>query len=418
VTDDRTSQPVTAAAAIRTPRGSSGGTGSSLAERVGFTLVALLVWRAGTFIPIPGVDPLAVATLFAQPNGGVLGAANAISGGAIGRMSIFALGLIPYVTAAILMQLAFVAIPAVSRLGRGRVDQIARYIAVGLAAFQGYGVAMGLEGIGGIDSRIVLEPGSAFRIGTAVTLVAGTMFLIWLCDQITRRGVGNGIAVLLAAGLVSGVPMTAASLLELARQGAIATAMLQSLVVLLLLVVASVVGIALARRRLAVHARHQAPDESEADGGRHLGLPLASAGAVVPLYGLSAAIPFAGVPTMENLLYAALQVLIVTLVVFLTGASAINPKRIAENIAAQGLVMPSVRPGQPLAAHIDQVARRTGLLGALCLGLLCILPDLVVTGLDKSAYLFRCLSVVIVTLAAVDVIADIRRHREAGPAGE
>lgn len=410
-------QPVAAAAASPTRGRPTGDEGPSLSERVVVTLLVLLVWRGGSFIPIPGIDPQVVASLFAQPRGGVLEAVNAIGGGAIGRMSIFALGLIPYVTAAILMLLAYVAIPAVARLGRGRVDQIARYIAVVLAAFQGYGIASGLEGIGGIDSRIVLEPGSAFRIGTAGTLVAGTVFLIWLCDQITRRGVGNGIAVLIAAGLVSGVPGTAASLVELGRQGAIATAMLQTLVALYLLVVASVVGIALGRRRLAVHARQQGPSDPEAEG-RHLGLPLASAAAVVPLYALSAAIPFAGVPTMENLLYAALQVLIVTLVVFLTGASAINPKRIAENIAAQGLVMPSVRPGQPLAVHIDQVASRIGLFGAFCLALLSIVPDLVVTGLDMSAYLFRCMSVVIVTLAAVDVIADIRRYREAGQAGD
>jgi len=229
-----------------------------LKKRIWFTLAALVVYRLGTYIPLPGINPAAFAESFRAQSSGILGMFNMFSGGAVERMAIFALNIMPYISASIIMQLMTSVVPSLEQLkkegeqGRKQINQYTRYMTVGLAAFQAYGIAFGLEGSRGVSGPVVIDPGWFFRISTVVTLVGGTLFLMWLGEQITARGVGNGTSLIIMSGIVAGLPAALAGLLELSRQGAICWPLLIGLVALMLAVVGAIVFIERAQRRLLV----------------------------------------------------------------------------------------------------------------------------------------------------------------------
>ena len=265
-----------------------------LKKRIWFTLAALVVYRFGTYIPIPGINPVAFAESFKQQSSGILGMFNMFAGGAVERMAIFALNIMPYISASIIMQLMTSVVPTLEALkkegeqGRKQINQYTRYLTVALAAFQAYGIAYGLEGSRGSAGPVVIEPGWFFRISTVVTLVGGTMFLMWLGEQITARGVGNGTSLIIMAGIVAGLPSALAGLLELSRQGAISWPLLIALLALMLAVVAAIVFIERAQRRLLVqYPKRQMGNRMFQGDASHLPLKLNSSGVIPPIFASS-----------------------------------------------------------------------------------------------------------------------------------
>ncbi|MEQ1613373.1 MAG: preprotein translocase subunit SecY, partial [Hyphomicrobiaceae bacterium] len=262
---------------------------TELKNRIWFTLVALLVYRLGTFIPMPGIDPVAFAATFKNNAGGILGMLNLFAGGAVERMAIFALNIMPYISASIIMQLMSSVSPKLETLkkegeqGRKQINQYTRYLTVILAAFQAYGIAVGLEGTRSGGAAVVLDPGFFFRITTVITLVGGTMFLMWLGEQITARGVGNGTSLIIFAGIVAGLPGAMVSLFELARTGSLSTILLIALLVLMLAVVAAIVFVERAQRRLLIqYPKRQVGNRMFQGDSSHLPLKLNSAGVIPP----------------------------------------------------------------------------------------------------------------------------------------
>src|SRR5262252_10662898 len=265
-----------------------------LKKRIWFTLGALIVARIGAYIPLPGIDAAAFAQIFAQHSGGVLGMVDMFAGGAISRMTVFALGIMPYISASIIMQLMTSVVPTLEALkkegesGRKQINQYTRYLTVGLAAFQAYGIAYGLEGSRGSSGAVVIEPGWFFRISTVVTLVGGTMFLMWLGEQITARGVGNGTSLIIMSGIVAGLPNALAGLLELSRQGAISWPLLIARLALMLGVVAAIVFIERAQRRLLIqYPKRQMGNRMFQGDASHLPLKLNSSGVIPPIFASS-----------------------------------------------------------------------------------------------------------------------------------
>ena len=265
-----------------------------LKKRIWFTLAALLVYRLGTFIPLPGINPVAFADTFKNQAGGILGLFNTFAGGAVERMAIFALNIMPYISASIIMQLMssidkrLEALKKEGEQGRKQINQYTRYLTVVLAAFQAYGIAIGLEGSSSASGSVVIEPGAFFRISTVVTLVGGTMFLMWLGEQITQRGVGNGISLIIFAGIVAGLPSAIAGLFELARTGSVTTFLLIALLILMLAVVAAIVFMERAQRRLLIqYPKRQVGNRMFQGDTSHLPLKLNSAGVIPPIFASS-----------------------------------------------------------------------------------------------------------------------------------
>ena len=265
-----------------------------LKKRIWFTLAALVVYRFGTYIPIPGINPVAFAESFKAQSSGILGMFNMFAGGAVERMAIFALNIMPYISASIIMQLMTSVVPSLEALkkegeqGRKQINQYTRYLTVALAAFQAYGIAYGLEGSRGSSGPVVIEPGWFFRISTVVTLVGGTMFLMWLGEQITARGVGNGTSLIIMAGIVAGLPSAMAGLFELSRQQAISWPLLIALLALMLAVVAAIVFVERAQRRLLVqYPKRQMGNRMFQGDASHLPLKLNSSGVIPPIFASS-----------------------------------------------------------------------------------------------------------------------------------
>src|SRR6185503_9476119 len=265
-----------------------------LKKRIWFTLAALLVYRLGTFIPIPGINPVAFAAAFQHQSGGILGMINMFSGGAIERMAIFALNIMPYISASIIMQLMQIVFPSLETLkkegeqGRKQLNQYTRYLTVILAAFQAFGIAYGLEGQRSAAGPVVLDPGVFFRLTTVATLVGGTMFLMWLGEQITARGVGNGTSLIIMAGIVAGLPSAIVGLLELSRQGVLSWGIILVLVLVMLGVVAAIVSIERAQRRLLVqYPKRQMGNRMFQGDASHLPLKLNASGVIPPIFASS-----------------------------------------------------------------------------------------------------------------------------------
>jgi preprotein translocase subunit SecY len=402
----------------------------SLAQRIAITIGLLLLFRLGEFIPLPGVNPDAWAALTRGEGSGVAGMLAASSGG-VRRLAIFALGLVPYVSAAVLLQLATVVsrkLRACARDGeRGRATMVrnARYITVLLTAAQGWGIANGLEHVNGV----VAHPGVLFRLSTVVTLTGGTMFLVWLAEQITARGIGNGIALILLTGIVTELPVEIARALEFMRQYRVASEQILAVALIVIAVTTVVVALELARRRLPVRYAARPVGTRQLDERKSdLSLKLNPAGIVPVLLAsflLSVLVAVLGFfigfessivaqlrpagPT-----YLVLYALLIILCTFFYTASVLDPDESAENLRRLGGSLPGIAPGEPTAACLDLIVSRTTLIGAIYLALVCLLPDILIRTLQVPVY-FGGTALLITVCALIDLRAQFRAERPARP---
>lgn len=401
-----------------------------LKKRIWFTLGALIVYRLGTYIPLPGIDPAALAQVFKQQQSGILGVFDMFAGGAVGRMAIFALAIMPYISASIIIQLMTSVSPQLEALkkegerGRQTINQYTRYGTVFLAALQGYGIAVGLEGA----QNVVIDPGMFFRATTVITLVGGTMFLMWLGEQITSRGVGNGISLIIFSGIVAQLPHAIAGTLELGRQGAISTGIILFLMVMIVAVIMGIVFVERAQRRLIVqYPKRQVGNKMYGGDSSHLPLKLNTSGVIPPIFASSLLLlPItvanftAGqgpewLNTITALLghgqplYMAFYAAGIVFFAFFYTAIVFNPKDTADNLKKYGGFIPGIRPGERTAAYIDYVLTRLTVLGAIYLVLVCLLPEFLVSQY-KVPFYFGGTSLLIVVSVTMDTVAQIQSH--------
>ena len=405
-----------------------------LKKRIYFTLGALIVYRFGTFIPLPGINPVAFAETFNANASGILGMFNMFAGGAVERMAIFALNIMPYISASIIMQLMSSMSPKLEALkkegeqGRKQINQYTRYLTVVLAAFQGYGIAIGLEGSRSAAGAVVIDPGWFFRLTTVITLVGGTLFLMWLGEQITQRGVGNGISLIIFAGIVAGLPSAMAGLFEMARTGSISTFLLLALLMLMLVVVAAIVTMERAQRRLLIqYPKRQVGNRMSQGDSSHLPLKLNSAGVIPPIFASSLLLlpitvaQFSAGQGPEWLnaivaslgrgqpLYLLVYVALIAFFAFFYTAVVFNPKDTADNLRKYGGFVPGIRPGEKTAQYIDYVLTRITVVGALYLAAVCVLPEFLITYAAVPFY-FGGTALLISVSVTMDTVAQVQSH--------
>ncbi|MBN9246749.1 preprotein translocase subunit SecY [Hyphomicrobium sp.] len=405
-----------------------------LKRRLWFTLGALIVFRLGTFIPLPGINPAAFAETFKQQAGGILGMFNMFSGGALERLAIFSLNIMPYISASIIMQLMSSISPKLEALkkegeaGRKQINQYTRYLTVILAALQAYGIAVGLEGSRNAAGAVVLDPGMFFRMTTVITLVGGTVFLMWLGEQITQRGVGNGTSLIIFAGIVAGLPGALVQLFELSRTGSISPGILVFFLVLALAVVAAIVFFERAQRRLLVqYPKRQVGNKMFQGEASHLPLKLNSSGVIPPIFASSllllpitiAQFTAGQGPEWLNEAVAALgsgqplhmlvYALLILFFAFFYTAVVINPKETADNLRKYGGFLPGIRPGEKTAEYIDYVLTRITVVGALYLAAVCVLPEILTSYAGIPLY-FGGTSLLIAVSVTMDTVAQVQSH--------
>ena len=405
-----------------------------LKKRIWFTLAALVVYRLGTYIPIPGINPAAFAESFKAQSSGILGMFNMFAGGAVERMAIFALNIMPYISASIIMQLMTSVVPTLEALkkegeqGRKQINQYTRYMTVALAAFQAYGIAFGLEGSRGASGPVVIDPGWFFRISTVVTLVGGTMFLMWLGEQITARGVGNGTSLIIMSGIVAGLPSALAGLLELSRQGAISWPLMIALLALMLAAVAAIVFVERAQRRILVqYPKRQQGSRMFGGESSHLPLKINVSGVIPPIFASSLLLmpatmaSFGGAGGSEWLgvvsawlgrgqpLFLLIYVGLIVFFAFFYTAIVFNPQDTADNLRKHGGFVPGIRPGQRTAEYLDYVLTRLTTVGAIYLAAVCVLPEILISNYGVPFY-FGGTSLLIVVSVTMDTTAQIQSH--------
>jgi preprotein translocase subunit SecY len=408
---------------------------TELKRRLWFTLGALLVYRLGTYIPVPGVDAGVMGEILRQHGGGILGMFDMFTGGALGRMTVFALNIMPYISASIIIQLMTAAVPALETLkregesGRKKLNQYTRYLTVLIAIFQAYGIAVGLESMRGSFGPAVGDPGLFFRLSCVITLVGGTMFLMWLGEQITARGVGNGISLIIFAGIVANLPHALVSLLELGRTGALSTIFIILFIAIALGVIALVVFVERAQRRIPVqYPKRQVGNRMFGGENTHLPLKLNTAGVIPPIFASSLLLlpatvaGFATDPagdgwlsTVTNALahgqplYMALYLALIVFFSFFYTAVVFNPVETADNLKKYGGFVPGIRPGQHTADYFDRVLTRLTAIGALYLCLICILPELLISNYGVPFY-FGGTSLLIIVSVTMDTVAQVQSH--------
>lgn len=403
---------------------------TELKRRIWFTLGALLVYRLGTYIPLPGIDPEALRQAFAGQQSGILGIFDMFAGGAVGRMAIFALAIMPYISASIIIQLMTSVSPHLEALkkegesGRKQINQYTRYGTVILAAIQGYAIAAGLEGAQGV----VLDPGMFFRTSAVITLVGGTVFLMWLGEQITSRGVGNGISLIIFAGIVAQLPHALVGTLELSRQGALSVALVLFLAVMVVAVIMAIVFVERAQRRLLVqYPKRQVGNKMYGGDSSHLPLKLNTSGVIPPIFASSILLlPItianftAGkgpewLNTVTALLghgqplYMLFYALGIIFFAFFYTAIVFNPKDTADNLKKYGGFIPGIRPGERTAEYIDYVLTRLTVLGAAYLVIVCLLPEFLISQY-KVPFYFGGTSLLIVVSVTMDTVAQVQSH--------
>jgi len=405
-----------------------------LKKRIWFTLGALIVYRLGTYIPLPGIDPNAFEQSFLGQKQGVLDMFNMFSGGAVQRMAVFALNIMPYISASIIIQLLSSVLPSLEAIkkegeqGRKVLNQYTRYLTVVLALFQAYGIAIGLEGRGGV----VAEGGFLFRFSTMITLTGGTMFLVWLGEQITSRGVGNGSSLIIFAGIVARLPQAAVQLFELGRQGSISTGMVLAVIVMVFVVVAFIVFMERAQRRVPItYPRRQVGNKMYEGQSSFLPLKLNTSGVIPPIFASSLLLlpttvaNFAQgaatngiLSTITTLLgrggpvYILLYIGLIVFFAFFYTATVFNPADTAENLKKHGGFVPGVRPGERTAQYIDHILTRITVVGAGYLALICVLPELLTSYSSVQLY-FGGTSLLIVVSVTMDTVAQIHGHLQA-----
>jgi preprotein translocase subunit SecY len=402
-----------------------------LKKRIWFTLGALLVYRLGTYIPMPGINPDAFAQAFSQQSGGVLGMFNMFAGGAVERMAIFALGIMPYISAAIIMQLMTSVVPTLEQLkkegeqGRKVINQYTRYGTVLLATVQAYGIAVGLES----GSNIVTDPGWFFRISAVITLVGGTMFLMWLGEQITARGIGNGISLIIFSGIVAGLPSAIGGTLELGRTGALSTAIILGIIVLALVLISVIVFFERAQRRLLIqYPKRQIGNRMFQGDTSHLPLKLNTSGVIPPIFASSLLLlpaTLAGFSDTTTLpgwattilatlghgqpLYMFLYAAMIVFFAFFYTAIVFNPKDTAEQLKKHSGFIPGYRPGERTAEYIDYVLTRITVVGAIYLVIVCLIPEFLISATGVPFYLGGT-SLLIVVSVTLDTVAQVQGH--------
>ena len=404
---------------------------SELKNRILFVLGAIIVFRLGAHIPVPGIDPLELKKLFDSQSGGILGMFNMFSGGALSRFTLFALGIMPYISASIIMQLLTVVSPQLEQLkkegeaGRRSITKYTRYGTVILAAFQALGISIALESQPGL----VLDPGLAFRLTTLVTLVSGTMFLMWLGEQITERGIGNGISIIIFTGIVAGLPSALGSTLELARTGAFSIPLVFFLFAATILVTALVVFVERGQRKITVnYAKRQVGNKLYGGQTSHLPLKLNMAGVIPPIFASSIILfpaTLAGwFGSSEKMLwlkdigaaispgqpiYIFLFALAIVFFCFFYTALVFNPKETADNLKKGGAFVPGIRPGEQTAKYIDQIMGRLTLVGAVYITLVCLLPEFLILKFNVPFY-FGGTSLLIIVVVTMDFMTQVQSH--------
>ncbi len=401
-----------------------------LKKRIWFTLGALLVYRLGTYIPLPGIDPAAWEQIFRTNAGGILGVFNMFAGGGIHRMAIFALNIMPYISASIIIQLMTTVSPELERLkkegeqGRKVMNQYTRYLTVGLAAVQSYGISVGLEGFG----QTVTDPGLFFRISTVITLTGGTMFLMWLGEQVTSRGIGNGISLIILAGIVAELPSAIAGTLELGRQGALSTGLILVVVVMAVAVIAFIVFMERAQRRLLIqYPKRQVGNRMFEGQSSHLPLKLNTSGVIPPIFASSLLLLPTTVANFNagqipdwlatitaqlghgRPLFLVLYVALIVFFAFFYTAIVFNPTETAENLKKHGGFIPGIRPGERTAEYIDYVLSRITVIGAAYLAIVCVLPEILISYAAVPFY-FGGTSLLIVVSVTMDTVAQIQGY--------
>ena len=408
------------------------GKADDLRRRLLFTVGALIIYRLGTFIPLPGIDPVALADVFSQQSTGILGMFDMFSGGALGRMTIFALNIMPYITASIIMQLMTAIVPSLEAMkkdgeaGRKQVNQYTRYLTVLLASFQGYGIAAALEASG----TIVQDPGLFFRLTTVVTLVGGTLFLMWLGEQITSRGVGNGISLIIFSGIVAEVPSALVGTLELGRTGALSAFLIVAVFFMAIAVIAFIVFIERSLRKILIqYPKRQHGAKVFGGEAQHLPLKINVPGVIPPIFASSlllmpvSIINLSGgqdggaewLVTLNALLgrgqplYLAIYIGLIVFFAFFYTAIVFNPEDTANNLRRNGGYVPGIRPGQPTADYLDYVLTRLTVLGAAYLSAVCILPEILISAYAIPFY-FGGTSLLIVVTVTLDTVSQIQSH--------
>jgi preprotein translocase subunit SecY len=403
-----------------------------LKKRLWFTVGALIIYRLGTYLPLPGINPGALADIFSQQSSGILGMFDMFSGGALGRMTIFALNIMPYITASIIMQLMTAIVPSLEALkkdgegGRKTINQYTRYLTVLLASVQGYGIAVALEAASGV----VDDPGMFFRLTTVVTLVGGTLFLMWLGEQITSRGVGNGISLIIFSGIVAELPTALAGTLELGRTGALSSMLIVLLFVMAAAVIAFIVFIERSVRKIVVqYPKRQHGNKVFGGDQSFLPLKINVPGVIPPIFASSlllmpvSLINLSGgqaggaewLVTLNALLgrgqplYLAVYIGMIVFFAFFYTAIVFNPEDTADNLRKYGGYVPGIRPGKSTADYLDFVLTRLTVLGAAYLAAVCILPEILISQYAVPFY-FGGTSLLIVVTVTLDTVGQIQSH--------
>ncbi|MDV6344534.1 preprotein translocase subunit SecY [Nitrosomonas sp. Is37] len=404
---------------------------SDLKRRLWFLLFALIVYRIGAHVPVPGIDPVVLKDLFDTQEGGILGMFNMFSGGALSRFSIFALGIMPYISASIIMQLGTVAIPYLESLkkegesGRRKITQYTRYGTVALALVQSYGISMALQAQAGL----VIEPGIFFVITTVTTLVTGTVFLMWLGEQITERGIGNGISLIIFAGIAAGLPAAIGGTLELVRTGAMHFLVALGIFIAVIAVTGFVVFVERGQRKILVnYAKRQVGKQVFGGQSSHLPLKLNMAGVIPPIFASSIILfpaTLAGwLSTDESLIwlkdisgalspgqpmYVMLYAVMIVFFCFFYTALVFNPKETADNLKKSGAFIPGIRPGEQTTRYIEKIMLRLTLVGSMYVTLVCLLPEFLILKWNVPFY-FGGTSLLIIVVVTMDFMAQVQSH--------
>ncbi|TWG99660.1 protein translocase subunit secY/sec61 alpha [Ochrobactrum sp. J50] len=402
-----------------------------LKKRIWFTLGALLVYRFGTYIPLPGINPDALAQAFQQHSQGVLGLFNMFAGGAVGRMAIFALGIMPYISASIIVQLMTSVVPSLEALkkegeaGRKIINQYTRYGTVLLALVQAYAISVGLQSGNGI----VTNPGPFFIVSSVITLVGGTMFLLWLGEQITARGIGNGISLIIFSGIVANLPHAISGTLELGRTGALSTGLILGVIILAVVLIAVIVFVERAQRRLLIqYPKRQVGNRMFQGDTSHLPLKLNTAGVIPPIFASSLLLLPATIAGFANTtempawattilnalghgqpLYMLFYAALMAFFCFFYTAIVFNPKDTADQLKKHSGFIPGIRPGERTAEYIDYVLTRITVVGAIYIVLVCLLPEFLISATGVPFYLGGT-SLLIVVSVTLDTVAQIQGH--------
>jgi preprotein translocase subunit SecY len=407
---------------------------TELKKRIWFTLGALVIYRLGTYIPLPGIDPQILAEIFKSQQGGLLDIFDMFSGGALGRMTIFALTIMPYISASIIIQLLTAVSPTLEALkkegevGRKKLNQYTRYGTVFLAAVQAYGIAAGLEvsGRGGSLGSPVMDPGLFFRLTTVVTLTGGTVFLMWLGEQITARGVGNGISLIIFTGIVARMPAALVQLLELGRTGSLSPFVIIMFMVGAVAVITFIVYMERAQRRILVqYPKRQVGNKMFGGEASHLPLKLNSSGVIPPIFASSLLLlpstlaNFASPDSVladvklylqpGSLVHMTLYAALIIFFCFFYTAIVFNPAETAENLRKYGGFVPGIRPGKNTADYLDYVLTRLTVVGAIYLSVVCLLPEYLISEFSLPFY-FGGTSLLIVVSVTMDTVAQIHSH--------